>query len=481
MAKRMTKTETVTGRISRLVEECIKSEALPTDKEKSNRYTQIARNYKRFLGLHKGTNEGKYSSNAAITHIGTAKRRLKATDLLAHDYKEQLENAIKDNSEFKGVFEAIINSKKPKNKLVEEISNESNPEKLVGILKKLKLEHTVYYRISSARSANSTLAEMKADQKKKNRKAVTAKNKGTSSKSVTLALSAIKRAVKEGLNPKQTHANRIAVALILTTGRRNIEILKTGSFKYVSKNVVLFEGQAKKKNGIVAKPYEIPIMYSDARKVVAALKRLRSHATIKRLEGLANDEIHKTTNKTINEGATRALLEDNATFYSCRAAYALTAYKKYEDDYENGKETKGKSKNKLSKAGYSSTILGHSDDDVTTALSYEGVNIDNKKTIKQAEKHYSEQTAKKKKIVVATKEGVHPLLEKLVVLVDILPSLIENKRSLNGQAKILDWIIDACKKDSGFVVSRTNIRKFKGGKMEPISNILTLAGIEKES
>ena len=166
--------------------------------------------------------------------------------------------------------------------MVEEISNESNPEKLVGILKKLKLEHTVYYRISSARSANSTLAEMKADQKKKNRKAVTAKNKGTSSKSVTLALSAIKRAVKEGLNPKQTHANRIAVALILTTGRRNIEILKTGSFKYVSKNVVLFEGQAKKKNGIVAKPYEIPIMYSDARKVVAALKRLRSHATIKK-------------------------------------------------------------------------------------------------------------------------------------------------------------------------------------------------------
>ena len=82
---------------------------------------------------------------------------------------------------------------------------------------------------------------------------------------------------------------------------------------------------------------------------------------------------------------------------------------------------------------------------------------------------------------MATKEGVHPLLEKLVVLVDILPSLIENKRSLNGQAKILDWIIDACKKDSGFVVSRTNIRKFKGGKMEPISNILTLAGIEKES
>ena len=51
MAKRMTKTETVTGRISQLVEECIKSEALPTDKEKSNRYTQIARNYKRFLGI----------------------------------------------------------------------------------------------------------------------------------------------------------------------------------------------------------------------------------------------------------------------------------------------------------------------------------------------------------------------------------------------------------------------------------------------
>ena len=85
----------------------------------------------------------------------------------------------------------------------------------------------------------------------------------------------------------------IAVAISFFTGRRLIEIYKTGFFsKSKSKNTLIFEGQAKKEN---AKPYEIPVSASNVTtsEIIKAMKEVKALAAIDfgNLDKLTNEEI----------------------------------------------------------------------------------------------------------------------------------------------------------------------------------------------
>ena len=272
------------------------------------------------------------------------------------------------------------------------------------------------------------------------------------------------QAVEEGLDSEQQFQSRIALALILCTGRRNIELLKIGNFKVIGKNTLLFDGQAKKKHGEKAESYEIPVMFSTAAKVLEAFNKLRSSEFCKKLEGLDNEEVTQKVNGTLSDCARTRFSNDFATFYTARSIYAYEAYKTY-IGRKKGKNTP------MSKSGYLAKILGHNENDIESAQSYEGVVVDKKYTESEARKDYQEQKLEKLK-AKQVKEGVHESMDSLKILLKKIPELEKNVRSANTQVAIVQWLIAACEEDTGLALTATNIRKLKGGRMDPIHAVI---------
>jgi len=85
------------------------------------------------------------------------------------------------------------------------------------------------------------------------------------------------------------------IGLCLLTGRRPIEVLKTGVFELVNNNTILFSGQAKGRIKEVSQvKFEIPVLH-DAKTTIDAIKELRVKA--KNLQDLTNIEIDKRTSE----------------------------------------------------------------------------------------------------------------------------------------------------------------------------------------
>jgi hypothetical protein len=91
---------------------------------------------------------------------------------------------------------------------------------------------------------------------------------------------------------ESTNLYEIAIGLLLLSGRRPIEIFKTGSFDFVSQNKVLFTGQAKTRESEQAQDnYEIYTL-CDAKLVCSALHKLRSQ---KDFSQKTNRQVESTT------------------------------------------------------------------------------------------------------------------------------------------------------------------------------------------
>ena len=147
-------------------------------------------------------------------------------------------------------------------------------------------------------------------------------------------------------------------ALLLATGRRSIEILKTGKFKTI-KNKIYFYGQAKKRNE-KSKGYVIPLLY-DTKTIQKSLLRLRKGIACL-TDGLNNDEIHDTF-KRRNYNIFQKLSEKyqvNLTPHSFRSIYAEFCNIKFNKDKSNAK--------------YRAEILGHSDNN--SQLHYSSVRLE---------------------------------------------------------------------------------------------------------
>lgn len=89
----------------------------------------------------------------------------------------------------------------------------------------------------------------------------------------------------------------ITLGLALLTGRRTIELLKTGTFKYVDKDHVKFSGQAKKREK-VSKAYTIPVLNGQAKEVCKALELLRKVRDFSQTE---NEEVHNIVSSNLNK------------------------------------------------------------------------------------------------------------------------------------------------------------------------------------
>lgn len=154
--------------------------------------------------------------------------------------------------------------------------------------------------------------------------------------------------------------SKVAIGLCLLTGRRDVEILKTANFDYISDNEVLFTGQVKRKN-CENNPYPIPVL-GNASQIIEALGFIRSKLDVTDVE---IKTVHSKCNKTTNEAVktTFCKLTPNISVKSLRAIYAeICVYWLCEKS--------------MSKANFMAKILGHSELDLSTAQTYEDFYIE---------------------------------------------------------------------------------------------------------
>lgn len=167
--------------------------------------------------------------------------------------------------------------------------------------------------------------------------------------------------------PYDEPALSVAAGLFLPTGRRPIEIMVTGDFERVSKDRLVFSGQAKRtKHGYdtpEAQPYEIPVLV-DAGDVLKAFYAVRERYTDTKLAGKTDEEASSTFRKWLGDYAKRSFFDDvspkpNALSpKELRAAYATIAYEWY-------------APRNITANAFFSRILGHSIGDLETSFSYQ--------------------------------------------------------------------------------------------------------------
>jgi len=229
---------------------------------------------------------------------------------------------------------------------------------LYSALHKLKIEPHAYYRM---RPKIDVVRRVKS---KNSEQLIT---KHTEQKVVSLAR--IDQMLDE--MDKSEHWADLTIFIALASGRRAIEILKTGDFKKGKKNHVLFDGQAKTKGRDDIEPFIIPTL-TDTKRLINAHEKLKAKLNEiyfyeKKFDDLTHEEINGGTAGRLNRKV-KSLLGDRFTFKDLRALYAKRASTIYHDD------------KKTSVAVFYSTILGHSDKDIATQLSYQGIVISEEKT-----------------------------------------------------------------------------------------------------
>ncbi len=171
-------------------------------------------------------------------------------------------------------------------------------------------------------------------------------------------------------SPRSTAPLVVAAALLLLTGRRPWEILATGGFKPAGDDALVFSGQAKTRGAESAQtePYTIPVL-TDPDRIVFAFKALRDRYD---LSGLDYKKAHNRYSKTLGQYARQYFKDENhgkvlagsdrqhdggITPSDLRAAYATIAFEWFAPD-------------EVSLNAYFACILGHSEYDFVTSLSY---------------------------------------------------------------------------------------------------------------
>jgi hypothetical protein len=169
------------------------------------------------------------------------------------------------------------------------------------------------------------------------------------------------KACQELLMQEDQDPYTLVIGLMGLTGRRPIEILKTGKFKYINSQYVLFSGQAKTRETEGTKSsYRIPVL-ADAKMIIAALRLVRQHFPVSSWEN--ERVISFFTGKLIRR---MKLLEHcvfpnqhiNLNSRALRSLYATSAYQVFSMG------------TKVSFNAFIAKVLGHSHLDKNTANCY---------------------------------------------------------------------------------------------------------------
>jgi hypothetical protein len=155
---------------------------------------------------------------------------------------------------------------------------------------------------------------------------------------------------------KSVDTMELTGALLLLTGRRSVEVLKTGTFApSTTRRSVVFGGQAKRRE-LEATDYTIPVL-ADPKLVLAAIDVLRTREDT---SAITNQQVNGRYSKYLGRAVARRFADNDGVALipmELRKVYATTAYAWY-------------CPSAISMNAYFARILGHSPLDLFTSMSY---------------------------------------------------------------------------------------------------------------
>jgi len=330
--------------------------------EKIKAIGHLCTNEKRFLGEGMSDTEHKAKGKSGKVKYALTTYRSYLTDyrnlILAmnkrHYRADELISAIK--KKFPAFDLSLLDADMPalRSNLSVLISRYSEIDsRLYEALRRLRLEHHAYYRMTASLSAANRAKTMESDslydKHTKNLKSV--------SRSVTYELLAKLH--------KSDHWCDLAVYVALASGRRSIEVLCCGEFEKVNSHTLRFSGQAKVKSHEPSNPYDILIL-DDAGTFLDAFQRLRLSLSQvkfreKNIQELDFDEVNGSTSARLNRVVKAAFNDETFTFKDLRSIYIKLLKEKYHDP------------SLITEEVFYSKMLGHSDKDISTQTSYKGI------------------------------------------------------------------------------------------------------------
>lgn len=139
----------------------------------------------------------------------------------------------------------------------------------------------------------------------------------------------------------------IGACIALATGRRLIEVFKSGKFKKISENRVMFYGQAKRRFEKETPAYEIYVLGLTADELIKNVRKIRKGRPY---DNMTNEEVGTKVTTETNR-ILRIYL--GMTSEKIRSAYIELAYKKYANE-------------NMSKSTFGAKLLGHCEYDIGT-------------------------------------------------------------------------------------------------------------------
>lgn len=250
---------------------------------------------------------------------------------------QKKENQLKEiqaaykNTEKKSVLEALINSKEL---LTLGKIKTNRLKRMLWVLEGISLPRHIHKKI------NTNVKNNKLDQLK-----------NTIHVDKKQYLSTANKLIESNIHTK------ICVGLIALTGRRSIEILKTGEF-VEDHGSLIFRGIAKKRKN-KNKEITIPCL-GDPKKVIRSLKKLR---IIKDFSKKTNAQVSDQTSSNLSRMVKKEFKDiiPNIQTKTMRSIYAAICLENLP--------------NKLSSEVYLSKILGHEENDLNTQIHYKNIKV----------------------------------------------------------------------------------------------------------
>lgn len=224
----------------------------------------------------------------------------------------------------------------------------------------------------------------------------------------------------------------LVAAIIAATGRRPIEIIKTGNFtKSTLNNHLRFYGQAKIRNREDS-PRDIPIIGASPEVIRDAIKIIRDEWDFSET---TNDYVNNMVAKRLNLAVRREFVNEYLDCKTLRAIYGIVAENDFYEQF--GKD--------YSKPAYIAHILGHSPNDIKTQLEYSWL-----RPIWSEEQALDPHKDKSEAITKALNE-----------LADIIeasrPAIVQLQRRGTAYEDLADWLIKELK--AGRFVSKTGMER----------------------
>lgn len=335
-------------------------------KEKTKRLARLARSFKSKLHDDK---RRKDSDRIAVTtfrrYMTEARKAVTAQNWRHHSFDQQIERLASRYPAYAGKLEAmggladISAIRMAHRELLDQIRNDDDAYEDI---RAMKLDHEIMRHLTLSSAQKNTLAEEATEVLEERAVNTVEINYHWLMGTIYDLLSNRERLVD---GEYRGFFSYLALGLALATGRRSIEVLKTGRISKVGEYELEFSGQAKKRGGVdYSEAYHIYTLVK-ADLVIEAWEELRSLPEASELQSLDNSDVNRRTAKTLNTLTKRIFNDDSRVFKDSRAIWARLVFELH---FARDKRWK-----KVTEDVFWREMLGH--EDMDTQRSYRAFKI----------------------------------------------------------------------------------------------------------